>query len=112
MTRYYGIAELAIVVSDIHRAVEFYVDLLGMEMTDIDMGERARIVKMGDRRYLGLWEPGERKSELLRQRGRPDSSGHRSAPGRCQGPGRRRLSNRRPHAARRWVAAPVRVRPR
>ena len=30
MTRYYGIAETAIVVSDIHRAVEFYVDLLGM----------------------------------------------------------------------------------
>ena len=65
MTRYYGIAELAIVVSDIHRAVEFYVGLLGMEMTDIDVGERARIVKMGDRRYLGLWEPGEWKSDFL-----------------------------------------------
>jgi catechol 2,3-dioxygenase-like lactoylglutathione lyase family enzyme len=35
--RHYGIAELAIVVSDIERAKEFYVGLLGFEATDYSL---------------------------------------------------------------------------
>ncbi|MDP6454470.1 MAG: VOC family protein [SAR202 cluster bacterium] len=55
--RYYGIAELAIVVSDIERAKEFYVGLLGFEATDYEFGKGSAIVKIGENWYLGLWEP-------------------------------------------------------
>ena len=63
--RYYGIAELAIVVSNLKRAERFYVDILGFERTEHDVGERARILKIGEDRYLGLWEPGAWKSDFL-----------------------------------------------
>ena len=66
--RYYGIAELAIVVSDLRRSLRFYVDLLGFEPTEHDFGERARILRIGERRFLGLWEPGEWKSDFLAPR--------------------------------------------
>ena len=52
--RYYGIAELAIVVSDIERAKEFYIWLLGFEATDYEFGKGPAIVKIGENRYLGL----------------------------------------------------------
>ena len=65
MFRYYGIAELAIVVSDLRRALAFYVDILGFEPTEHDVGEHARILRIGERRYLGLWEPGVWKSDFL-----------------------------------------------
>ncbi len=65
MFRYYGIAELAIVVSDLKRSLEFYVDLLGFEPTRHDFGERARILKIGPNRYMGLWEPGVWRSDFL-----------------------------------------------
>ena len=65
MPRYFGIAELAIVVSDLKRSLEFYVDILGLEPTEHDVGEHARILQMGERRFLGLWEPGEWKSDFL-----------------------------------------------
>lgn len=65
MFRYFGVAELAIVVSDIARSKEFYVDLLGFEPTDFDYGGHAAILKMCDRRYLGLWEPGYWTSDFL-----------------------------------------------
>jgi len=54
VTRYFGIAELAIVVTDIDKAQQFYVDLRGFERTDVDYGEGSRILKIGDQRYLGL----------------------------------------------------------
>ena len=63
--RYYGIAELAIVVSDIERAKEFYVGILGFEETDYASGKGSAIVKVGENRYLGLWEPGEWSSDFL-----------------------------------------------
>lgn len=65
MTRYFGIAELAIVVTDIDKAQQFYVDLRGFERTDVDYGEGSRILKIGDQRYLGLWEPGKWISHFL-----------------------------------------------
>ncbi len=55
--RYYGIAELAIVVSNLEQAKTFYVDLLGFE--------RACILRIGENRFLGLWEPGVWKSDFL-----------------------------------------------
>ena len=63
--RYYGIAELAIVVSDIRRAKEFYVSLLGFEEQPVDVGPRACILKIGHRRFMGLWEPGAWTSDYL-----------------------------------------------
>jgi len=65
VTRYFGIAELAIVVTDIDKAQQFYVDLLGFERTDFDYGEGSRILKIGDQRFLGLWEPGKWTSHFL-----------------------------------------------
>ncbi len=65
MFRYYGIAELAIVVSDLKKSLEFYVDLLGFEPTEHDFGESARILKIGENRFMGLWEPGVWKSDFL-----------------------------------------------
>ena len=65
MTRYYGIAELAIVVSNIQKAKEFYVDLLGFETTDHDFGNQSAILKIGENRFLGLWEPGAWTSDFL-----------------------------------------------
>ena len=63
--RYYGIAELAIVVSDIERAKEFYIGLLGFEATDYEFGKGPAIVKIGENRYHGLCEPGEWRSDFL-----------------------------------------------
>ena len=64
MFRYYGIAELAIVVADLQRSLEFYVGILGFEPTEDDVGESARILKIGEERYLGLWEPGAWEERL------------------------------------------------
>ena len=63
--RYHGIAELAILVSDIERAKEFSIGLLGFEATDYEFGKGSAIVKIGENRYLGLWEPGEWRSDVL-----------------------------------------------
>ncbi len=65
MTRYYGVAELAIVVSNIEQSRHFYVDLLGFEATDHDYGAKSAILKIGENRYLGLWEPGAWTSDFL-----------------------------------------------
>ena len=63
--RYYGLAELAIVVSDLQRAKDFYIDVLGFELSEHDMGERACILRIGENRFMGLWEPGVWKSDFL-----------------------------------------------
>ena len=63
--RYYGIAELALVVSNLEQAKTFYVDLLGFELSEHDVGERACILRIGENRFLGLWEPGVWKSDFL-----------------------------------------------
>lgn len=52
-------------VSDIERAKEFYIGLLGFEATDYEFGKGPAIVKIGENRYLGLWEPGEWRSDFL-----------------------------------------------
>jgi catechol 2,3-dioxygenase-like lactoylglutathione lyase family enzyme len=65
MFRYYGIAELAIVVSDIEQSLKFYVDLLGFETTSYDYGKHSAILKIGENRFLGLWEPGHWTSHFL-----------------------------------------------
>lgn len=62
---YYGVAELAIVVSNLRRSRQFYIDVVGFEPTEIDVGERACILKISDKHYLGLWEPGVWKSDYL-----------------------------------------------
>lgn len=80
MPRYFGIAELAIVVSDLKRSLEFYVDILGLEPTEHDFGEHARILKMGEHRFLGLWEPGEWKSDFLSPDRSADYFGNAVAP--------------------------------
>ncbi len=52
-----GYAEIAIVINDIKRATDFYVNVVGYEVADADVGEKARIIKVGPDHYLGLWEP-------------------------------------------------------
>ena len=52
-------------MSDIERAMEFYIGLLGFEATDYEFGKGSAIVKIGENRYLGLWEPGEWRSDFL-----------------------------------------------
>lgn len=80
MLRYYGIAELAIVVSDIQRSKEFYVDLLGFEPTNFDYGDKSAILKIGEGRFLGLWEPGEWKSDFLSPERGSEYFGNQVAP--------------------------------
>lgn len=63
--RYYGIAELALVVSDLKRSLAFYVDVLGFTLAPIDVGEGGRILRVGHGRYLGLWEVGRWHSRYL-----------------------------------------------
>ncbi|MAX20444.1 MAG: hypothetical protein CL709_11520 [Chloroflexi bacterium] len=63
--RYYGIAELAIVASDIGSAKEFDTDLLGFEASNHEFGKGPAIVKIGENRYLCLWEPCEWRSDFL-----------------------------------------------
>ncbi len=63
--RYYGIAELAIVVSSLERAKAFYVGLLGFEESEHDVGDGACILRIGENRFMGLWEPGVWKSDFL-----------------------------------------------
>ena len=71
--RYYGIAELAIVVSGIGGAKEVDIELLGFEATNYEFGKGLAIVKIGENRYLGisvsrylgLWEPCEWRSDFL-----------------------------------------------
>jgi len=53
------------VVSAIERAKGFYMGLHGFEATDYEFGESSAIVKIGESRYLGLWEPGEWRSDFL-----------------------------------------------
>ena len=53
-----GYAEIAIVVHDVERSTGFYVDVVGYQVADVDVGKRARIIKVGPDHYLGLWEPG------------------------------------------------------
>jgi len=64
-TRYYGIAELALVVSDLERAKRFYIDVLGFEPAGADVGPGGFLLRIGQRRYLGLWEVGAWHSDYL-----------------------------------------------
>jgi catechol 2,3-dioxygenase-like lactoylglutathione lyase family enzyme len=41
-------------VSDVERAKEFYIGLLGFEATDYEFGKGSAIVKIGENRYFGL----------------------------------------------------------
>ena len=52
-------------MSAIERAKEFYIGLLGFEATDYEFGKGSAIVKIGENRYLGLWELGEWRSDVL-----------------------------------------------
>ena len=63
--RYYGIAELAIVVSNLDRARAFYVGLLGFEQSEHDVGAGGCTLRIGENRFMGLWEPGVWKSDFL-----------------------------------------------
>ena len=63
--RYYGIAELAIVISNLERAKAFYVGLLGFEESGHDVGAGGCILRIGENRFMGLWEPGVWKSDFL-----------------------------------------------
>jgi catechol 2,3-dioxygenase-like lactoylglutathione lyase family enzyme len=65
MLRYYGIAELAIVVSNVERSKRFYIDIVGFQPTQYDFGKRTCILKVGENRYMGLWEPGAWRSAFL-----------------------------------------------
>ena len=63
--RYYGIAELALVVSDLERSKHFYVDIVGFEPLGIDVGPGGYLLRIGKDRNLGLWEPGAWHSKYL-----------------------------------------------
>lgn len=61
--RYYGIAELALVVADIGRAKRFYVETVGFE--PVVEESHSCILRTGPKRLLGLWEPGVWHSKSL-----------------------------------------------
>jgi catechol 2,3-dioxygenase-like lactoylglutathione lyase family enzyme len=63
--RYYGIAELALVVSDLQRSLDFYVGLLGFRPAPFDVGDGGRILRIGRNRYMGLWQLGRWRSTYL-----------------------------------------------
>ncbi len=65
MPRYYGVIEAAIIVNDVKRALNFYVDVVGFERTRHDVGPRAAILKTGPKHFMGLWEPGVWRSNYL-----------------------------------------------
>ncbi len=52
-----GYAEIAIVVQNVERSTGFYVDVVGYQVADVDVGKGGRIIKVGPDHYLGLWEP-------------------------------------------------------
>ena len=52
-----GYAEVALVVADAERSARFYIDVVGYEMADFDVGEGARLIKVGPDHFMGLWEP-------------------------------------------------------
>ncbi len=65
MPRFYGVIEATIIVKDVKRALQFYVDVIGYKKSDYDAGPRAAIIEIGPKRYMGLWEPGVRFSNYL-----------------------------------------------
>ena len=67
-------------MSAIERAKEFYIGLLGFEATDYEFGKSSDIVKIGESRYLGLWEPGEWRSDCLSPEGIDAYFGNTVAP--------------------------------
>ncbi len=63
-----GYAEVAIVISDIERSTQFYVDVLGYEVfspPNFVPPRGARLIKVGPDNVLGLWEPGVWMSDYL-----------------------------------------------
>ena len=60
--RIQGISELALWVSDLDRAVEFYRNLLGFELEDLDPGKNA-FLRSGDL-LLVLFVPGDPGTKL------------------------------------------------
>ena len=52
-----GYAEVALVVANAERSARFYIDVVGYEMADFDVGEGARVIKVGPDHFMGLWEP-------------------------------------------------------
>lgn len=63
--RYYGVAELALVVSDLEISKRFYVDVLGFEPAGVDVGLGGFLLEIGQHRRLGLWVPGAWRSDYL-----------------------------------------------
>lgn len=64
-SRFYGIAELALVVSDLEKARHFYIDVVGFEPASGEIDPGACVLRIGKNRYLGLWEPGVWHSDYL-----------------------------------------------
>ena len=52
MMRSLGYAEVAIVVADVDRAADFYVDVVGYEQAEIDVGPGGRIMKISPGRMI------------------------------------------------------------
>lgn len=76
MPRFYGVIEVAILVKDVKRALQFYVDVVGFEKTEHDVGPRAAILKTGPKHYMGLWEPGVWRSNYLSPERNREYFGH------------------------------------
>jgi catechol 2,3-dioxygenase-like lactoylglutathione lyase family enzyme len=77
VSRFYGIIEAAVIIADIKRALQFYVDVVGFERTQHAVGSRAAILKIGPDRYMGLWEPGVWFSNYLTPRRNREYFGHK-----------------------------------
>jgi len=59
-----GYAEIAIVVSELEKAKEFYCDLLEIPMVSYQPDQHIAL-KIGENQYMGLWLPGEWHSNYL-----------------------------------------------
>ena len=53
-----GYAEVAIKVEDVERSARFYIDVVGYEESQYDMGPGHKILKVGPDHYLGLHKVG------------------------------------------------------
>jgi catechol 2,3-dioxygenase-like lactoylglutathione lyase family enzyme len=52
-----GVSELVLEVVDLERAVQFYVDVLGLPLVERWPDREAAWVMAGDRTRIGLWRP-------------------------------------------------------
>ena len=60
-----GYAEVAIKVEDVERSVRFYIDVVGYEISQYDIGPDHRILKVGPDNLLGIHKLGVMPEKVI-----------------------------------------------